>query len=401
MGIRFQCDECGKKLHVKEFLAGKRAICPKCSASIEIPKQSTIEPKESREAASKSGAGAANPGGASPVAAEPANASSDDKAVKPQRSARDRTTPKRRPGRAAPESKPDGPSRAAEAVAGNVVAEPGPAIPSGSPAPTTPAPSTPVPSPTASGATVSGLPPDIPATTAIESSQASTLHASNNPNVTIPNTAIPNEGIPNPAASTRPAAAPIAGTSSGANVVAGSGQLTDSFPGSSESHSDDGRMTFASARSDSNPAPPVPGAVDPIEEAPDAVWYVRPPAGGQYGPAAGHLLKRWIEEGRVSPNSLLWREGWEDWLIAAQAFPELVPTPPGDGSETNAVVSPESMAGSPTPSHNEAKVDESASKVLAYRRKRARSGLWTVAAIVFLSLIVVGLSIVLFLMFTK
>ncbi len=36
MGIRFQCPN-GHKLHVKAFLAGKRAICPQCDAKVLVP----------------------------------------------------------------------------------------------------------------------------------------------------------------------------------------------------------------------------------------------------------------------------------------------------------------------------------------------------------------------------
>jgi hypothetical protein len=55
--------------------------------------------------------------------------------------------------------------------------------------------------------------------------------------------------------------------------------------------------------------PPMPGqaAGDPIAEAPAATWYVRPPGGGQYGPARGEVMRKWIAEGRVSSDSLVWR----------------------------------------------------------------------------------------------
>src|SRR5207249_3997580 len=39
---------------------------------------------------------------------------------------------------------------------------------------------------------------------------------------------------------------------------------------------------------------------DPIAEAPAAIWYVRPPTGGQYGPARGDIMRKWLSEGRVS-----------------------------------------------------------------------------------------------------
>lgn len=36
MGIRFFCAN-GHKIHVKEFLAGKRGICPECGVKVDIP----------------------------------------------------------------------------------------------------------------------------------------------------------------------------------------------------------------------------------------------------------------------------------------------------------------------------------------------------------------------------
>jgi hypothetical protein len=68
-----------------------------------------------------------------------------------------------------------------------------------------------------------------------------------------------------------------------------------------------------------------PAVGDAIAEAPHAVWYVRPPAGGQYGPAAGDVMRKWLGEGRVSADSLVWREGWPDWRKAAKVFPSLAP----------------------------------------------------------------------------
>lgn len=64
---------------------------------------------------------------------------------------------------------------------------------------------------------------------------------------------------------------------------------------------------------------------DPIDEAPQAVWYVRPPSGGQFGPAVGEVMRNWIAEGRVSGDSWVWREGWSDWRQAGTVLPQLVP----------------------------------------------------------------------------
>ena len=62
---------------------------------------------------------------------------------------------------------------------------------------------------------------------------------------------------------------------------------------------------------------------DPFVEAGDVVWYVRPPSGGQYGPATSKLMRQWLAEGRISPNTLVWREGWRDWQQASDVFHQL------------------------------------------------------------------------------
>jgi len=80
----------------------------------------------------------------------------------------------------------------------------------------------------------------------------------------------------------------------------------------------------AQAPAATTPAPPDSGgAVDPLAEAPDVVWYVRPPGGGQFGPATSEIMRAWINEGRVGPDALVWREGWRDWQEASATFPQL------------------------------------------------------------------------------
>jgi hypothetical protein len=34
-------------------------------------------------------------------------------------------------------------------------------------------------------------------------------------------------------------------------------------------------------------------------------------------------MRKWIAEGRISSDSLVWREGWADWKSAGQLFPHL------------------------------------------------------------------------------
>jgi len=74
------------------------------------------------------------------------------------------------------------------------------------------------------------------------------------------------------------------------------------------------------------PSPAPPAAVaDPLAEAGNVIWYVRPPAGGQYGPAPSDVMRSWLAEGRVTADSLVWREGWRDWQEADNVFPQLSP----------------------------------------------------------------------------
>jgi len=62
---------------------------------------------------------------------------------------------------------------------------------------------------------------------------------------------------------------------------------------------------------------------DWIADAPESVWYVRNRAGGQYGPAVGSIMRTWLQEGRVSRDCYVWREGWANWRQANDVFPHL------------------------------------------------------------------------------
>jgi len=85
-------------------------------------------------------------------------------------------------------------------------------------------------------------------------------------------------------------------------------------------------------------SPAAPEATDPIAGAPEMIWYVRPPTGGQFGPASGDLMRGWLSEGRVSADSLVWREGWHDWQEAGTVFPKLRGNQNIDFLETTPVV---------------------------------------------------------------
>jgi hypothetical protein len=183
-------------------------------------------------------------------------------------------------------------------------------------------------------------------------------------------TAMPvSSGIPLP---TSPAMMPA--------TVAAPGVVPATYPGA---------IPAGSVPAGSIPRPPVPpgmpSAGDPIADAPAAIWYVRPPSGGQYGPARGDIMRKWIAEGRVSGDSLVWREGWADWRNAAQLFPSLAA----------AASSPTAVMATPS------SVPQSARSTSRYAaRKKGGSGL-AIAALVGLVLVCIVLVVVLVVVLTQ
>jgi len=123
---------------------------------------------------------------------------------------------------------------------------------------------------------------------------------------------------------------------------------------------------------------------DPLTEAGDAVWYVRPSSGGQFGPAAAHIMRGWLAEGRIAPDALVWREGWPDWREAAGLFPQLSAGP--------AIPELEAILSAPV-----------TSAVRSYpkkRRTRRRRPQVTTFGIVILAILIIFLVILLFVLKT-
>lgn len=69
----------------------------------------------------------------------------------------------------------------------------------------------------------------------------------------------------------------------------------------------------------SKPSSPESGTKDAL------VWYVRPPSGGEYGPATDEDFQNWLAEGRITPDSYVWFTGWPDWKQASAALPKAFP----------------------------------------------------------------------------
>jgi len=96
---------------------------------------------------------------------------------------------------------------------------------------------------------------------------------------------------------------------------------------------------------------PAGGLRDPLVESPAAIWYVRPRSGGQFGPANGEVMRTWLAEGRVGSDSLVWREGWPEWRVAASVFPQLATSAASPGGSVAATaVYPGSMPTGTLPS---------------------------------------------------
>jgi hypothetical protein len=53
----------------------------------------------------------------------------------------------------------------------------------------------------------------------------------------------------------------------------------------------------------------------------DQLWIGR--GGQKYGPYTEENVRRWLSEGKLSPEALAWREGMTDWVALSSLFPEM------------------------------------------------------------------------------
>jgi hypothetical protein len=293
MGIRFYCPACGHKLNVKSFLAGKRGVCPQCGSGLDIPLESNLN----KDAGSKQ-----------------------------------------------PDDEETGPSTLPMSVPLSLPTSPRPAPGLGASSPSPLAAPAPLPTPASIPMSPRPLPMSGPSSVSPHPAPAPTEAA---PRLTVPMSnpqrpAGPSLGPPG-------GGAPLPGT--GAMTSTGAAAGAPAWGPNAPSVPMRPATPFQAVMPVAAPMTAAPAAVapvDPIEEAPQAIWYVRPPSGGQYGPARGDIMRKWMTEGRVSSDSLVWREGWEDWRTASHVFPSLGAsvTPP-----MPAPVAPVSYAASPTPAY--------------------------------------------------
>jgi hypothetical protein len=91
-------------------------------------------------------------------------------------------------------------------------------------------------------------------------------------------------------------------------------------------------------------------------------------------------MRRWIAEGRVAGDSLVWREGWADWKPAATIFPDLA----GGGS------------GSASPGGGDAVgLSGVGSDAAPYRGRPRKSNTMVVAMLIVLAVASIGLLVAL------
>lgn len=106
-----------------------------------------------------------------------------------------------------------------------------------------------------------------------------------------------------------------------AQVLTGAEESTGGEPASDES--------VLVQTVDEPPAPP--SSVVAQEPAPES-WYVQLASGEQFGPANLKVMRSWVADGRVPPDSLMWRTGWESWKSAQEGLAELPASPAPAGS---------------------------------------------------------------------
>ena len=115
----------------------------------------------------------------------------------------------------------------------------------------------------------------------------------------------------------------IVGEMAGEHAVGGMQAPPESFSPVFATTQDESSGIFMLDR----PAPsPDFGKVDPILAAPDKVWYFRNKEIGERGPLKSKVMQQHVSSGDVAAGSMVWREDWEDWAAAEDAFPQIQPS---------------------------------------------------------------------------
>jgi hypothetical protein len=96
-------------------------------------------------------------------------------------------------------------------------------------------------------------------------------------------------------------------------------------------------------------------------------------------------MRQWLGEGRVTSDSLVWREGWPDWKRADLTFPQLRPATVGGPAPFGAVPG---VVGAPQPQNEFAAIGATerpakAGGPVPYRRKDSGGRLVAIIVLIF------------------
>lgn len=142
----------------------------------------------------------------------------------------------------------------------------------------------------------------------------------------------------------------------------------------------------------------VPNTSSQLLSDPAVLWYVRAGDHQSYGPASGAIIQSWIQERRIGPSMLVWREGWSTWLEARNVFPELEsifhansPDPPAIPSPSSSVISDLPVVDADEPSQTIAE-----QKKIARKKKAHRDLMIVISLIVVIIVLITLLCFILF-----
>jgi hypothetical protein len=124
------------------------------------------------------------------------------------------------------------------------------------------------------------------------------------------------------------------------------------------------------------------------------VWYIRPAAGGQFGPATEEVFRQWVADGRVAADSWVWRTGWLDWKGGVEALALVADRPPQEPAAAIVALDvPNIVDAAAASAPVDAGSAEARRRAIKRRKQRVRavSAILAVVALVMLTLLVIVL----------
>ncbi len=115
---------------------------------------------------------------------------------------------------------------------------------------------------------------------------------------------------------------PESGTPQGYDVFSNANPSQNTFAGNMDVNAQNANVSV-NTEPEQPIQPAAPTLPDPFEGPADVVWYLHPTSGNQIGPVNRDSMKAWLNENRIAPDALVWREGWPDWKTASDVFESL------------------------------------------------------------------------------